>query len=53
MSMLTVRNPASGETVAELPQDDAQSIAAKYSAARAAQPAWAATPSAGAHRHAA
>ena len=43
-SMLTVRNPATGSTIAELPQDDAQSIAAKYSAARAAQPAWAATP---------
>ena len=44
MSMLTVRNPANGATVAELPQDDAQSIASKYGAARAAQPAWAARP---------
>ena len=44
MSMLTVRNPANGETIAELPQDDAQSIASKYGAARAAQPAWAARP---------
>lgn len=44
MSPLTVRNPANGATIAELPQDDAQSIAAKYGAARAAQPAWAARP---------
>jgi acyl-CoA reductase-like NAD-dependent aldehyde dehydrogenase len=42
--MLTVRNPANGATIAELPQDDAQSIAAKYGAARAAQPAWTARP---------
>ncbi len=44
MSTLTVRNPANGATVAELPQDNAQSIAAKHSAAHAAQPAWAAAP---------
>ncbi|MEO8186642.1 MAG: aldehyde dehydrogenase family protein, partial [Burkholderiaceae bacterium] len=44
MSMLTVRNPANGTTIADLPQDDAQSIASKYRAARAAQPAWAARP---------
>jgi acyl-CoA reductase-like NAD-dependent aldehyde dehydrogenase len=42
--MLMVRDPANGSTIAELPQDDAQSIAAKYGAARAAQPAWAALP---------
>ncbi len=42
MSMLTVRNPATGSTIAELPQDNEKSIAAKYGAARAAQPAWAA-----------
>jgi acyl-CoA reductase-like NAD-dependent aldehyde dehydrogenase len=42
--MLTVRNPATGSTIAELPQDDAQSIAARYRSARTAQPAWAATP---------
>ena len=41
---LIVKNPATGATVAELPQDDAQSIPAKYRAARTAQPAWAATP---------
>ena len=44
MSMLTVRNPANGATIAELPQDDAQSIATKYHAARAAQPTWAGLP---------
>jgi acyl-CoA reductase-like NAD-dependent aldehyde dehydrogenase len=42
--MLTVRNPANGATIAQLPTDDAQSIATKYRAARAAQPAWAALP---------
>ncbi len=42
--MLSVRNPATGATIAELQQDDAQSVSAKYSAARAAQPAWAAQP---------
>ena len=42
--MLNIRNPATGGAIAELPEDDAQSIAAKYRAARAAQPAWAATP---------
>lgn len=44
MSTLTVINPANGATLAELPQDDAQSISAKYRAARAAQPAWADRP---------
>ncbi len=42
--MLIIRNPATGATIAELQQDDAQSISAKYLAARAAQPAWAAQP---------
>ena len=42
--MLTVRNPATGATLVELPQDDAQSIAARYRAARKAQSTWAATP---------
>ncbi len=42
--MLTVKNPATGSTIAELRQDDVQSIVAKYSSARTAQPAWAATP---------
>jgi acyl-CoA reductase-like NAD-dependent aldehyde dehydrogenase len=44
MSTLTVINPANGATIAELPQDNAQSISTKYSAARAAQPAWADRP---------
>ncbi len=42
--MLSVQNPATGATIAQLPQDDAHSIAARYRAARAAQPGWAATP---------
>jgi acyl-CoA reductase-like NAD-dependent aldehyde dehydrogenase len=42
--MLTINNPATGATIAQLPADDAQSIAAKYRAARVAQPRWAATP---------
>ena len=42
--MLTVRNPATGATIAEVPRDNTHSIAAKYLAARAAQPVWAATP---------
>ena len=42
--MLIIRNPATGATIAELQQDDAQSISTKYLAARAAQPAWAAQP---------
>ena len=42
--MLTIKNPATGDAVAELEEDDAASISAKYTAARAAQPAWAATP---------
>ncbi|MEO8546711.1 MAG: aldehyde dehydrogenase family protein, partial [Burkholderiaceae bacterium] len=42
MNMLTITNPATGETITQLPADDAASVAAKASAARAAQPAWAA-----------
>ena len=41
---LAVANPATGETLARLPSDDAAAIAAKYRRARAAQPRWAATP---------
>ena len=44
MSRLTITNPATGERVAELPADDAASVATKTAAARAAQPAWAARP---------
>ncbi len=46
MNFLDVYNPATGALIAELPADDAASVAAKYTAARAAQAAWAATPSA-------
>jgi acyl-CoA reductase-like NAD-dependent aldehyde dehydrogenase len=42
--MLIVHNPADGSVLAELAEDTAQSVAARYAAARAAQPAWAATP---------
>lgn len=44
MSTLKIHNPATGALLAELPADDATSIAAKARAARAAQPAWAARP---------
>ena len=40
--MLTVRDPARGTVVDELPIDDAGAVAAAVSRARAAQPAWAA-----------
>ena len=42
--MLKISNPANGQVIAELPDDDAGTIAAKFHAARAAQPAWAAVP---------
>ncbi len=48
---LVITNPATGERLAEVPADDAASVAAKYRRARAAQPAWAARPLA--ERHAA
>jgi acyl-CoA reductase-like NAD-dependent aldehyde dehydrogenase len=44
MTSLPVLNPATGERIADLPADDAASVASKYVAARAAQPAWAARP---------
>ena len=44
MNMLTITNPATGATITQLPADDAASVATKYAAARAAQPAWAARP---------
>ncbi len=43
-SLLGIHNPATGALIAELPADDAASVAAKAMAARAAQPAWAALP---------
>lgn len=42
--MLEVKNPANGSTIAELPEDTRGDVAAKYAAARGAQPAWAASP---------
>jgi len=42
--MLKINNPANGQTIAELPDDSAETIAAKCRAARTAQPSWAATP---------
>lgn len=42
MTHLAVHNPATGERIAELPADDAASVAAKARAARTAQAAWAA-----------
>jgi acyl-CoA reductase-like NAD-dependent aldehyde dehydrogenase len=42
--MLKITNPANGRVLAELPQDDAASIAGKFRAARAVQPGWAETP---------
>lgn len=44
MTTLTVRNPADGTVLAELPSDDAASVVAKAAKARAAQPAWATRP---------
>lgn len=40
MAELQVINPATGEQLATFMADDSQSIAAKYAAARKAQPAW-------------
>ena len=42
--MLTISNPADGARLAELATDTATTVAARYAAARAAQPAWAARP---------
>jgi acyl-CoA reductase-like NAD-dependent aldehyde dehydrogenase len=44
MTDLAIHNPATGDRVASVPADDATSVAAKAARARAAQPAWAATP---------
>ncbi len=43
MTTLAIHNPATGDKIADLPADTPQSVAAKAAAARAAQPAWAAT----------
>jgi acyl-CoA reductase-like NAD-dependent aldehyde dehydrogenase len=44
MPSLAVTNPATGKRIATLPADVAASVRAKFEAARAAQPAWAAEP---------
>ncbi len=44
MPTLRITNPATGAVVDEVAADDADSVAAKAAAARAAQPRWAATP---------
>jgi len=43
MNQLSIHNPATGALITQVPADDAGSVAAKAAAARAAQPAWAAT----------
>ena len=42
--MLTIHNPATGQLIAEIPEANAEIVAARTRAARAAQPAWAALP---------
>jgi len=44
MTSLAIYNPANGEKIAEVPADDAASVAAKAARARAAQAGWAARP---------
>ncbi len=44
MLQLEVHNPATGALITTLAADDAASVSVKYAAARAAQPAWVATP---------
>jgi acyl-CoA reductase-like NAD-dependent aldehyde dehydrogenase len=44
MTQLAIHNPATGALIAELPADDAISVANKAALARKAQKAWAATP---------
>lgn len=41
---MKIFNPADGSLVRELPEDATETVAARYAAARAAQPAWAARP---------
>ena len=42
--MLKIHNPATGALITEVPEATPESVAASAAAARAAQPAWAATP---------
>jgi len=41
---VNVTNPATGQVIGAVAEDTAETIAAKYAAARAAQPRWAAVP---------
>ncbi|HSS69032.1 MAG TPA: aldehyde dehydrogenase family protein [Casimicrobiaceae bacterium] len=41
---MKIFNPATGEAIADVPKDGPASVRRKYERARAAQPAWAATP---------
>ena len=44
MNQLAIHNPANGTLLTQVPADDANSVAAKAAAARAAQPGWLAAP---------
>ena len=44
MNTLKILDPSTAATIAEIPADDAASVAARAAAARAAQPVWAALP---------
>lgn len=44
MDTLRITNPATGKLIETIATDDAATLRAKYAAARAAQPGWAATP---------
>ena len=44
MTELAIHNPATGDHISTVPADDAASVAVKAARARAAHPAWAATP---------
>lgn len=44
MNQLAIHNPATGASITTIASDDGASVAVKATAARAAQPAWAATP---------
>ena len=44
MNQLSIHNPATGELISQVAADDAASVATKSTAARMAQPRWAAVP---------
>ena len=44
MNQLAIHNPANGALITQVSADDANSVAAKAAAARAAQPGWVAVP---------